>query len=214
MSATVPPGICAECRTAGLASGRPACQACAGAQLRPPGHHAILGRRPSGRAGMSADRAVRAAYAAGVACRDGHLERAAHLIATAMGADPGRAPLWKSCAQQVIAAAGQSGLRRQVTLRRLAAGIDANDPGLQPAARHHQAPGTGAPERRTPEMDSDLNEADKAREYLNELLDRPGGPVRADRERITWARAALRQAIERQQRSLAAESVLDREAGQ
>jgi hypothetical protein len=63
-------------------------------------------------------------------------------------------------------------------------------------------------------MDSDLNEADGAREHLSELLDRPGGQVRADRERITWARAALRQAIERQQRSLAPEPVLDREAGQ
>jgi hypothetical protein len=63
-------------------------------------------------------------------------------------------------------------------------------------------------------MDSDLTEADRARDHLNELLDRPGGQVRADRERITWARAALRHAIERQQRSLAAEPVLDREAGQ
>ncbi len=63
-------------------------------------------------------------------------------------------------------------------------------------------------------MDSDLTAADKAREYLSELLDRPGGQVRADRERITWARAALRQAIERQYRSLAPELVLDREAGQ
>jgi hypothetical protein len=163
---------------------------------------------------MSAEQADRAAYDAGVACRDGQLERAAHLVATAMGADPDRAPLWKSCAQQVIAAAGQSGLRPQVTLRLLAAGIDANDPGLQQAAPHHQAPGIEVPERKTPEMDSDLTEADKAMDHLSELLDRPGGQVRADRERITWARAALRQAIERQQRLLAAEPVLDREAGQ
>ena len=163
---------------------------------------------------MSAEQAGRAAYAAGVARRDGQLERAAHLVATAMGADPGRAPHWKCCAQQLIAAARQPGLRRQVTLRLLAAGIDANDPGPQPAARHHQAPGTGVPGRKAPEMDSDLNEADRAREHLSELLDRPGGQVRADRERITWARAALRQAIERQHRLLAAEPVLDREAGQ
>jgi hypothetical protein len=33
MSATVPPVICAECRTAGLASGRPACQDCAALAL-------------------------------------------------------------------------------------------------------------------------------------------------------------------------------------
>jgi hypothetical protein len=63
-------------------------------------------------------------------------------------------------------------------------------------------------------MDSDLNEADRARERLAELLDRPGGQVRADRERISGARAALRQAIERQQHSLTPEPVLDREAGQ
>jgi hypothetical protein len=163
---------------------------------------------------MSAEQADRAAYAAGVACRDGHLERAAHLVATAMGADPDRAPLWKSCAQQVIAAAGQLGLRREVALRLLAGGIDANDPGLQPAARHNQAPGTGVPEGKAPEMDGDLTEADRAREHLNALLDRPGGQVRADRERITWARAALRQAIERQHRTLKPEPVLDREAGQ
>jgi hypothetical protein len=163
---------------------------------------------------MSAEQADRAAYDAGVACRDGHLERAAHLVATAMGADPDRARLWKSCAQQVITAAGQAGLRRQVTRRLLAAGIDANDSGLQQAARHNQAPVAGAPERDGPKMGIDLTEADKAREHLNELLDRPGGRVRADRERITWARAALRQAIERQHRSLAAEPVLDREAGQ
>jgi len=161
---------------------------------------------------MSAEQADRAAYAAGVACRNGHLDHAAHMVATAMGADPDRADIWRSCAQQVIAAARQSGLRRQVTLRLLAAGIDANDPGLQPAARHSQTP--GLPGRTAPDMDSHLNEADKAREHLTELLDRPGGQVRADRERITWARAALRQAIERQHRSLAAEPVLDREAGQ
>jgi hypothetical protein len=163
---------------------------------------------------MSAERADRAAYAASVACRDGQLERAAHLIATAMGLDPARRDLWESRAQQVITRAGQAGLRHQVTRRLLAAGIDANDPGLQPAARHNQAPGIGVPGRDGPEMDSDLTEADKARDHLSELLDRPGGQVRADRERITWARAALRQAIDRQQRSLAAEPVLDREAGQ
>jgi hypothetical protein len=165
---------------------------------------------------MSADRA---AYAAGVAYRDGQLERAAHLIATAMGLDPARRDLWESRAQQVMTRAGQiragqSGLRREVALRLLAAGIDANDPGLQQVARHNQALGIGVPGRKTPDMDSDLNEADRAREHLSELLDRPGGQVRADRERITWARAALRQAIDRQHRSLAAEPVLDREAGQ
>ncbi len=212
MSASVPPAICPECRTAGLAT-MPGLRR-AGAHLRPPGHHAIPSRPPPGLAGMSAEQADRAAHDASVACRDGHLERAAHLLATAMGADPGRAPLWKSYAQQVIAAAGQSGLRRHVTLRLLAAGIDANDPGLQPAARHNQAPGIAVPERKAPEMDSDLNEADRARDHLNELLDRPGGQVRADHERITWARAALRQAIERQHRSLKPEPVLDREAGQ
>ena len=163
---------------------------------------------------MSAERADRAAYAADVAYRDGQLERAAHLIATAMGLDPARRDLWESRAQQVMTRAGQAGLRRQVTLRLLAAGIDANDPGLQQAARHNQAPGIAVPERKAPEMDSDLNEADKARDHLYELLDRPGGQVRADHERITWARAALRQAIERQHRLLAAEPVLDREAGQ
>ncbi len=168
---------------------------------------------------MSAERADRAAYAAGVACRAGQLERAAHLIATAMGLDPARRDLWESRAQQVMTRAGQiragqSGLRREVALRLLAAGIDANDPGLQQAVRHNQALGIAVPERKVPEMDSDLNEADRARERLSELLDRPGGQVRADRERITWARAALRQAIERQQRLLAAEPVLDREAGQ
>jgi hypothetical protein len=163
---------------------------------------------------MTTDEADRAAHAAGAACRADQLEHAAHLVATAMGADPDRAPLWKSCAQQVIAAAGQAGLRRQVTRRLLAAGIDASDPGLQPAARHNQAPRTGVPERNAPEMDSDLNEADRARDHLSELLDRPGGQVRADRERSTWARAALRQAIERQHRLPAAEPVLDREAGQ
>ncbi len=163
---------------------------------------------------MSAERADRAAYAASVAYRDGQLERAAPLSATAMGRDPARRDLWESRAQQVITRAGQPGLRQQVTLRLLAAGIDANDPGLQQAVRHNQALGIAVPERKVPEMDSDLNEADRARERLSELLDRPGGQVRADRERITWARAALRQAIERQQRSLKPEPVLDREAGQ
>ncbi len=166
-----------------------------------------------------ADRADRAAYAAGVEYRDGQLERAAHLIATAMGLDPARRDLWESRAQQVMTRAGQirvgqSGLRQQVTLRLLAAGIDANDPGLQQAVRHNQALGIGVPGRKAPGMDSDLNEPDKARDHLSELLDRPGGQVRADRDRITLARAALRQAIERQQRSFSPEPVLDREAGQ
>jgi hypothetical protein len=156
---------------------------------------------------MSAERADRVAYAAGVAYRDGQLERAAHLIATAMGLDPARRDLWESRAQQVMTRAGRSGLRREVALRLLAAGIDANDPGLQQAARHNQAPGIAVPVRKTSEMDSDLNEADKAREHLNELLDRPGGQVRADRESITWARAVFRQAIERQHRSLRPEPV-------
>ncbi len=163
---------------------------------------------------MSAERADRAAYAASVAYRDGQLERAAHLIATAMGLDPGRRDLWESRAQQVMTRAGQSGLRREVALRLLAAGIDANDPGLQHAVRHNQALGIAVRKREAPQMDGDLNEADKTREYLSELLDRPGGQVRADRERITWTRAALRQAIDRQHRSLKPDPVLDREAGQ
>jgi hypothetical protein len=50
MSATVPSGICPECRTAGLASGRQICQACAALVLI----YARLGitrSRPAGRQG-------------------------------------------------------------------------------------------------------------------------------------------------------------------
>jgi hypothetical protein len=88
---------------------------------------------------MTTDEADRAAYAADVACRDGQLERAAHLLATAMGTDPDRAGLWKSAASQLIARAGQAGLRRQVTLRLLAAGIDATIPDCsrQPGTTRH-----------------------------------------------------------------------------
>jgi hypothetical protein len=107
----------------------------------------------------SAQRADQAAYDAGCAYRDGQLERAAHLISTAMGLDPERRDLWESRAQQVIAAADRSGLRRQVTLRLLAAGIDANDPGLQQAVRHNRALGIGVPEREG----SGMSEKDRER---------------------------------------------------
>ena len=76
-------------------------------------------------------RADRAAYEAGCAYRDGRLDRAAHLIATAMGLDPGRRDLWESRARQIVAAADQSGLRQQVAVRLAAAGIDPMDTGLQ-----------------------------------------------------------------------------------
>jgi hypothetical protein len=50
MSATVPPVICAECRTAGLASGRPACQDCAALALIC-ARLGITRSRPAGRQG-------------------------------------------------------------------------------------------------------------------------------------------------------------------
>ena len=88
---------------------------------------------------MSAERADRAAYAAGVAYRDGQLERAAHLIATAMGLDPSRRDLWESRAQQVITRAGQPGLRREVALRLLAAASTRTTPDCsrQPGTTGH-----------------------------------------------------------------------------
>jgi hypothetical protein len=93
---------------------------------------------------MTTDQADHASHSAGAAPRDGQIERAAHLMAT----DPDRAGLWKSATSRVITRAGQSGLRREVALRLLAAGIDANDSGLLQAVRHNQALGIGVPERR------------------------------------------------------------------
>jgi hypothetical protein len=139
----------------------------------------------------SAQRADRAAYAAGCAYRDGQLDRAAHLIATAMGLDPDRRDLWESRAQQVIARADRQGLRAQVAVRLLAAGIDANDPGLQQVVRHNQALGVGVPEREGPEMFDRLRQRAKPglRERVTGSAARQQAAAREDKYQADRAQA-------------------------
>ncbi len=50
MTASLPPGVCPECRTAELASGRQTCQACAALVLIY-AHLGITRPRPAGRQG-------------------------------------------------------------------------------------------------------------------------------------------------------------------
>ena len=76
--------------------------------------------------------ASHADYAAGVAWRAGDLEHAARLIADARALDPDRAAVWDKRERAIRGTAGTTiPLQEQVAARLFAAGITADDPGLQ-----------------------------------------------------------------------------------
>jgi hypothetical protein len=76
---------------------------------------------------------------AGYAYQRGDFARAASLIRDARELAPGRDQHWMARQERIQQAAAARGLRAQTAARLAAAGIGAEDEGLQQLARHHAA---------------------------------------------------------------------------